>query len=99
MSLAVKPGVQPRIITILAAISQVARKRNITITITAGIDGKHAINSKHYSLEAVDFRTKDLKDKRGVILDLSTLLGPSYDVILESEGSLNEHGHVEYDPK
>ena len=65
-------------------------------TITAGEDGEHMENSKHYTGEALDFRTKYLSPTDKVYLRtlIRESLGKDFDVVLEST-----HLHVEYDPK
>ena len=67
----------------------------ITPTITAGRDGKHRTDSKHYTGEAIDLRTRDLTQSqiRAIRDALSAAIGSSYDVVIEPT-----HLHVEYDP-
>jgi hypothetical protein len=71
------------------------------ILITSGNDSTHMKGSKHYSDEALDFRTKSLSkaDKHLFKDTLATRLGKGYDLVLEDEDGPNEHLHVEYDPK
>ena len=68
--------------------------------ITSGRDGTHKAGSLHYRDRALDFRTKTLApaDKRRLVAAVKKRLGPAYDVILEGEGTANEHLHVEWDP-
>lgn len=69
--------------------------------VTSGNDKVHARGSKHYSNDALDFRTKHLPKgiKAELVAMVKRRLGRDYDVILEAEGGVNEHLHVEYDPK
>jgi hypothetical protein len=69
--------------------------------VTSGNDKVHARGSKHYTDEALDFRTKHLTtaQKRALKAAVKQRLGRNFDVILEDEGGPNEHLHVEYDPK
>ena len=71
------------------------------VTVTSMKDGKHSVNSLHYSGMAVDIRSKHLsqEDSRKVFFALRNDLGPDFDVLLENEGKENEHYHVESDPK
>jgi hypothetical protein len=64
--------------------------------VTAGRDGKHKQNSKHYTDEAVDFRTRHLKidELDTVVQACKRTLGQDFDVVVEAT-----HLHVEYDPK
>lgn len=95
----IKNGVTPRNLYIAAAVANVAELINIEVIITAGTDGRHMKNSKHYTGDALDIRSKNLVDKKR-FLDLVLIrLGDGYQGFLESERSPNEHIHIEYDPK
>ena len=98
-----KFGVNVRKTTIIAAaVINAANALGITkdITVTSGNDSQHKDNSKHYSEEALDFRTKNLTvgEKGLLVVAVRKRLGPDYDVILEAVGKANEHLHIEYDP-
>lgn len=69
--------------------------------ITSGNDGKHMQDSKHFTDEALDFRTHHLTstEKFNLINAVKDRLGRDYDVILEDAGKDNEHLHIEYDQK
>ncbi len=60
--------------------------------ITSANDSVHMQGSKHYSDEALDFRTKHLSasEKQKLVAEVKKRLGPGYDVILETD-----HLHVE----
>lgn len=68
--------------------------------VTSINDKVHKPGSLHYEGKAFDLRTKDLPNDTPPVLRraLATALGPEFDVLLESEGTDNEHIHVEYDP-
>lgn len=70
-------------------------KFGVGVTITSGREGSHAPRSLHYRGLAVDLRTRGfpLIKVRELSLELRSALGPSYDVVMESD-----HLHVEYDP-
>lgn len=70
-------------------------------TITAGTDGTHMKGSLHYKGQAIDLRSKNLKEEQKdlVFAELKKRLGKDYDVLLEDRGMPNEHFHIEYDPK
>lgn len=95
MSIKVKDGVTPRILIIAAAAANVASTMEVTIVITSGTDGKHMVGSKHYTEEALDFRTSNLTKSQISTFKqrIKARLGPDYDVVLEKD-----HIHVEYDP-
>lgn len=66
------------------------------LTVTSARDGKHKVNSLHYSGQALDFRTYDVeKSKMQLIYSALhfSLSNRGYDVILESD-----HLHIEFDP-
>ena len=71
----------------------------ISITVTSGNDSTHKTGSRHYTNEAVDFRTKNMTktNKMAFIIKMQERLGPKYLVLLESEGKAQEHLHVEVD--
>lgn len=98
--------VVPKTVIIAVAFLNAANETGVaapadTVWVTSGNDRQHRHDSKHYSNEALDFRTKTLTtdDKKKLIAALRKRLGRNYDVILEDEGGTNEHLHVEYDPK
>lgn len=67
------------------------------VTVTSANDGKHMDGSKHYSGNAADLRTRDLKP--GVAAQIALLLSRTlsafgFDVVNEGD-----HIHLEYDPK
>ena len=96
-------AVTPKMLMCVAALVNAAEELELGVdmVITAGRNGKHKENSKHYTYEAIDFRTKHLKlaDKRSLVEVMKRRLGSDYDVILEDVGGSNEHGHAEWDPK
>ena len=72
---------------------------SVDLVITSGRDGRHKTGSLHYRDRALDFRTKTVAAPHTLAAVVRKRLGPAYDVILEGEGTANEHLHVEYDPK
>lgn len=90
------------VIIAAAAINSINSLGIVTdLYVTSGNDGVHARGSKHYTDEALDFRTKNLStiDKFRFRTMLAVRLGKGYDLILEDENGPNEHLHVEFDPK
>jgi hypothetical protein len=92
-------GLTKEAVTIMKVVTDVYDSFGFDVTITSGLDGKHSKNSKHYTGEALDFRTRDLpsgnqgQEARFITKLLAELLGDDYDVVLEKT-----HIHVEYDP-
>lgn len=64
-------------------------------TITSGEDGQHMEGSKHYSDNALDFRTNDMTitQVEQWADEMRKRLGLEYQVIVE-----RDHLHVEWDP-
>lgn len=94
--------VQPKSLTIAAAIANAGMELGLPdMVITTGRNGVHMTGSKHYTDDALDFRTKHLTapQRAALVGVLRRRLGPAYDVILEDVGGANEHGHCEFDPK
>lgn len=93
----------PKSVIIACATINAANQLGLTVNmfVTSGNDRVHKRGSKHYTNDALDFRTKHLStaDKRALITAVKKRLGPDYDVILEAEGQSNEHAHIEFDPK
>lgn len=99
----IKFGVQPPILRIFAAIANVAQDLDYPseVVITSGMDGRHMPNSYHYSLRALDIRTKNFPSvtaKYEFVELLKEELGDEYDILLEGLGKAHEHVHVEFDP-
>lgn len=93
-------GVQPEILEACAKIHYLMEKTG-EFTLTACLDGKHKTGSLHYKGLAVDIRSKHIPaaEKAKVLAAIKATLGRDYDVILEGEGTANEHLHVEWDQK
>lgn len=63
-------------------------------------DGNHMRGSKHYSGEAVDFKTNHIpRDRLDGIRDECARNLPGYDVLISNRGRPDECLHVEYDPE
>jgi hypothetical protein len=92
----------PKVCIIAAAVVNAANVLGLPdMLVTSGNDSTHKKGSKHYEDKALDFRTKHLKreQKHALATGVRARLGLDYDVILESEGKVNEHLHVEFDPR
>jgi hypothetical protein len=98
--LRVKTGVQPKLLVIVAAVANEARRLTAPplVYLTSGLDGTHADWSKHYQLGALDVRSQNFPSpasKREFRRRLQARLGARYRVILEGEGTANEHFHIQ----
>ncbi len=68
------------------------------LVITAGSNGTHAMQSKHYSGRAVDLRSRTFADevaKARFAAALRRALGPAYLVLYEDPAGPNQHFHVQ----
>lgn len=93
--------VVPKSCIIACAVVNAATKLGLPdMVVTSGNDKQHRPGSLHYVDRALDFRTKHLTtdEKAALVKAVRTRLGTGYDVILEGEGTANEHLHCEYDP-
>ncbi len=98
----IKSNVRPRSLWIAVAAANQAQLEGRTVVITSGNDSGHMRASRHYSDDALDFRSKDFGStaaKRAFLAAVLKRLGASYEGLLEDLGGPNEHFHVEYDPK
>ena len=89
--------VVPKVCIIAAAVINAANVLGLPdMLVTSGNDSTHMKGSKHYSDEALDFRTKHLTvaQKHALTTAVKARLGTNYDVVLESD-----HLHVEHDSK
>jgi len=95
-------GLRPEMTPVLVNAATVFGNCGVDAVITAGVDGSHSRGSLHYVGLALDFRLKHiatLEQKATVLNAMLASLGALYDVVWEDAGGINEHLHVEYQPK
>ena len=82
---------------ILYHLTKVSKLCERDLTITSGNDSKHLADSKHYTNQAVDVRSKFFSQPtKTLILDeIKKELGEKFFVDLEYEGLDNEHIHIQ----
>lgn len=92
----------PGLAFILYALEKFHRRKTVNqpenLVITSINDGKHQDDSRHYKNEAVDIRSKSFasrEDKRIFRYELELFLGSFFRVLLENEGTENEHFHIQ----
>lgn len=99
-TLQIRTGRMDAVIYLLEVLRAVA----ITITdvpelvVTSISDSQHSPNSRHYRNEAIDIRSKNFptrESKRQFRAFYEMLLGPNFRVLLEAEGTPNEHFHAQ----
>lgn len=68
--------------------------------LTSGRGDGHGWHSHHYKGLAWDMGSKEFstREKKELLAGMKAKLGPKYQVMLEYEGTENEHFHAEYDP-
>ena len=86
----------PAIEAATSSIEKVYAQFGVPCVCTSARDGKHSPKSLHYSGRAIDLRTRQLGNMQQleVTARLRKVLGPDFDVVLESD-----HLHIEFDPK
>ena len=89
-------GLKPEMCLGNQIIHTVFTEQGFNCVITSGREGIHSEKSRHYSGEALDYRTSHLPAEiiNKVVNILAVQLGRDFDVIFEKD-----HIHVEYDPK
>ena len=94
-------NLQPQILLGLFIVDQVMQRHGHEAIITCGSEGKHSYASLHYAGSAVDLRSNCFANKQQVFAECKTALGKSsdFDMILENKGDINEHWHLEWQPK
>lgn len=95
-------GLRPEIVLAIVLVQPLFFERGIPLVITSVVDGKHSKGSRHYVGLAVDLRSKQVdgfKQKADLLHEMKKVLGDQYDVILEDQGEVNEHYHIEFDPR
>ena len=91
----------PQLVLALVVIEQVMQRHGQEVVITSANDARHAKTSLHYSGNGIDIRSRALEDPLGVLGEIKEALGfnPDFDIIIEAKGGVNEHFHLEYQPK
>lgn len=92
----------PGLAFILYGLEKFHRQRKVeqpeNLIITSLNDSQHSSNSRHYKNEAIDVRSKNFpsrESKRIFRQELELFLGPFFRVLIESEGTDNEHFHIQ----
>lgn len=69
-----------------------------TPTITSAKDAVHSKNSRHYSGNAVDIRTKEMPHKKRTVRKLLKHFNqkPNFTALFEDSGRPNEHLHLQF---
>lgn len=95
-------GMKPEINLAISITNTVLDRHGYDCIVTEITGGRHSRHSLHPVGLAVDIRSKHIRvesKKIEILGDLREALGDKYDVILEGLGSVNEHYHIEYQPK
>lgn len=95
-------GLRPEMLLGLCVADTIYTKYGLSMTVTSLNDSTHGMTSLHYAGCAADLRTKDIPeniDPQKIVAEIKAALGIDYDVILENAGELNEHAHLEYQPR
>ena len=108
MAVRTKPGVRfggftPALCVMLSVLVEMDEGKPVggqpeDLVITAGSDGKHSPNSRHYKFEALDIRSKAFPSpaaKEQFRAAYERRLGGQFRVLLEGFGRSYEHFHVQ----
>lgn len=90
---------RPEIYTKFGPISRIFHALGKECVITSANDSIHKEGSRHYQDKAIDLRSHHLADafqKHVVLAELKAVLGSSYVVLFENEGTDNEHLHIQW---
>lgn len=83
-------------LAMIAACATYARLRGLDVQIAHGTDGKHSgAADPHPFGKALDIRLHDQPDHEGLLSALQHQLGDRYTVIIEDDGTPNEHVHAQ----
>ena len=105
MALRLKAGVrlkdlQPQVVLAALVVERIYEGYRVDCVITSANDSRHGTNSLHYKGCAIDIRTKTFGgDKEELRNEIAEALGDEFDVVIEDLGGLNEHMHIEWDPR
>jgi len=88
-------GLSPQMALAAAVARDVYEEARCNCVVTSGCDGTHMEGSKHYTGEALDFRTLGIAKHfvAQIAAGVRAALGAQFDVVLEAD-----HLHVEFDP-
>lgn len=89
-------GIRPETLFGIFIAERVFAKLGHEFTVTSVTDSRHGRASLHFVGFAFDIRSRDIPsaERESVRLALQKALGPTFDVVLESD-----HFHVEFQPK
>ncbi len=91
-------GFTPALIRIIQVLLELQEAEpELKFVITSASDGQHMDNSKHYTFEALDVRSKTFPPdkKQEIYKRLKVMLGVKFTVLLEHLGQPNEHYHIQ----
>lgn len=94
-------GLEPQMLIALDIVREEFGRYHLPTVVTSCNDGMHRENSYHYLGRAFDFRTKHSGGLGASIASsIKKRIGHlGFDCLLEDEGGVNEHLHVELDKR
>lgn len=94
-------GVLPETLLALTIANEIYTAAGLDLWITSVTDGQHAAGPTHILGAAVDIRTHGVPRESldNLVETIGRRLGPQFDVVLESRDGMNEHLHIEFDPR
>lgn len=90
-------GVKPELVIGLMVADTIYLADGEDLTVTSITDGKHSKSSRHYIGLAADLRTNDISKLNTdiILMQLRERL-PEFYILLENEGTPNEHIHMQF---
>jgi hypothetical protein len=85
----------PAMRRILTVVWELNDTHKYNLVITSANDSVHKSNSRHYTNEAIDLRTHNLKNPEEVQKLLKSKLGDKFTVLYEGPGTPNAHLHIQ----
>lgn len=90
-------GISPELVLGLMVVDGIYRSNGEDLTVTSITDGRHSRSSRHYIGMAADLRTNNISKLNTdiILMQLREHL-PEFYIILENEGTPNEHIHIQF---
>lgn len=85
----------PALRRILQVVWEVNDTHKYGLVITSANDSVHSKNSRHYTNEAIDLRTHNLKNPVEAQKIIKSKLGDKFTVLYENPGTPNAHLHIQ----
>jgi len=90
-------GAKPELVIALMICDAIYSDNDERLTVTSIVDGHHSRTSRHYLGMAADLRTNNIDETTTALISLEIKRQlPEFYVVLENEGTPNEHIHIQF---